>query len=67
MAEKENVNLTALAPEYQGKWVVMSRETRKVFASNERPSEALIEEAQKRGCEDPILHKVLPFNKSFAS
>ena len=60
------IDLThSLLPVHQGKWVVMSRESRKVFSYDDRPKKAL-EKAVQAGCKDPILHKVLPFDKAFA-
>jgi len=64
--ESENVDLTSLQPIHEGKWVVMSRSTRQVIAFDENPQKAL-ERAKKLGCKDPILQKVMPFDKGFIS
>jgi len=64
--ESQNVDLTSLQPIHEGKWVVMSRSTRQVFAFNESPRKAL-EEAKNLGCKDPILQKIMPFDKGFIS
>lgn len=62
----EIIDLTALKPNDQGKWVVMSRRTRQVYASNSNPAQAL-KKAKEAGCDDPVLHKVMPFDKGFIS
>lgn len=68
MKKKEKqIDLTHLDPKYQGKWVVMSRKTKRVFVSAEAPTSDLIKKAEDLGCKDPIFHKVLPFDTAFVS
>lgn len=63
----QSVDLTTLEPDQAGQWVVMSRSTRRVFAHGPKPTIQLLEEAKAHGCHDPILHKVMPFDRAFIS
>lgn len=65
-ANPKTVDLTHLEAKHQGKWVVMSEKTRKVYAYSDDPAIAL-KKAEKAGCKNPILHKVMPFDKAFIS
>lgn len=65
-SQENAVDLTFFEPIHQGKWAVLSRETHQLYAYDESPKVAL-ERATKLGCTDPILHKVMPFDKGFMS
>jgi hypothetical protein len=65
-SSKKTVDLMHLKPEHQGKWVIMSKKNRKIYAYSADPSKAM-RAAEEQGCSDPILHKVMPFDKAFIS
>ena len=46
-----------------GKWVALSRN--RIVGVGSTPKKA-IEQARKGGYTDPVLHKVLPFDRAFA-
>jgi len=59
------VDLTkVLKQSYVGKWVALSPDFKRVCAVGNTASEALAKAIKK--CDNPILHKVLPFDKAFA-
>lgn len=64
--ELKPLDLTHLSPESQGKWVVLAEDTLSVVATAATPREAL-ELAQMKGCKNPLLHKVQPFDRGFIS
>ena len=60
------VDLTkVLKKSHVGKWVALSREEKEVVGVGATPKKA-IDQAHKNGCDDPVLHKVVAFNRAFA-
>lgn len=64
--ELKPLDLTHLSPDAQGKWVVLAEDTLSVVATAATPREAL-DQAKIKGCKNPLLHKVQPFDRGFIS
>ncbi len=60
----EAIDLTKLLKPYENKWVALTKDEKKVICSG-KTAKKVYNEALSKGCKDPVLTKVLPFDKSF--
>ena len=56
--------MTTIIKKYQGYFVALSYNRKKVLGKDHTPEEAL-KEANKKGCKDPILTKIPNENRSY--
>lgn len=58
------IDLSKLLKPYENKWVALTKDEEKVICSG-KSAKKVYNEALRKGYEEPILTKVLPFDKSF--
>lgn len=58
------IDMTPIIKKYQGYFVVLSYDRKKVLGKGHTPEEAL-KEANKKGYKDPILTKIPNENRSY--
>ena len=63
--ENKVVDLTSALYRYEGKWVALSRDEKKVVGSGRTLKEA-VRVAGKKNCKDPVYTQVFSFSKGLA-
>jgi len=65
--KKENkmIDLTAILSPFEGKWVALSRDEKKVVGSG-RTLKEVVRAAEKKNCKDPVYTQVFSFSKGLA-
>ena len=63
--ENKAIDLTSTLSPYEGKWVALSKDEKKVVGSG-RTLKEVVRIAEKKNCKDPVYTQVFSFSKGLA-